>query len=170
MAGSPWLLEDLRGLSEPFHLTPVGLARGGGEWKPLDEMLTLVRSESGRRWLNACRLRIYVPDNFLTLWRRWFASCLGFSYIPGGEWTVAPEDNNGCAKQHDDSPALKAPADVKAWLREHGLKQKELATAIGWSPARVSHVLVGRTKWSAEFEEAVNQVARHSAQGMATPT
>lgn len=152
------MFDDFASLSKPFQLTVVGLSRDGGEWKSLGEMRSMLRAKQGRKWLSTCCLRVYAPENFLALWRRWFASKLGFSYIPGGEWTVPPdEDAEGGVKL----AAISSPAALREWLKDHRMTQKALAAKIGWTPASVSHVLTGRRrKRLPQLLEAVQELAR----------
>jgi hypothetical protein len=150
-------LHDLKALAEPFHLTVAGLSRDGNEWKSLDEMLGLVRGETGWPWLNACRLRVYAPANYLALWRRWFASRLGFSDIPGGETECVYDDLIAGGGRSEPAPRIDSPAKIRALLNERRMTQKDLAIAIGWKPARLSHILRGRRAWSVELQEAVNR-------------
>lgn len=156
------LLDDLRSLSEPFHLTAALLGRDR-QWRSLDEAIQMLRRPEGRRWLERACLRIYAPDNHLAIWRRWLAGRLGFGYIPGGEWTLPP---NAPPERHEESeagssrlsPRLHTPEAVRAWLKQHGMNQAELAKRIGWSPGRVNHQLTGRTGWSADFQHAVEEL------------
>lgn len=153
-------LADLADLSRPFHITVAAYHGRRREWRNLQDMLAMTRSESGRTWLDSCRLRIYAPADYLVLWRRFFASRLGFSYIPGGEWQPPPSTNAAPSTGGSSARILRTASDVRGWLRDRGMAQKALATHLGCSPARVSAQLTGRQRWSRKFQADVNALVR----------
>jgi hypothetical protein len=149
-------LDDLRIVATKFHLTVAALSRDSNSWKSLDEMIAMTRVEPGRRFLDRYQVRVYAPENYLALWRRFFAECLGFRYIPGGTWSLPPE-------QASIRSTLCDAYSVRVWLTRNNMTIKNLAEAIGWSRGRVAHQLTGRTRWNRDFERLVNEYARDFA-------
>ena len=114
-------------------------------------MTQLERTPAGRAWLGACKLRVYTRDDYLLRWRRYFADCLGFSYVPGdgdeGEPPPPRQQNNG--------PAIASAIDLDLWKGRAGLTDRQLAEMLEVSQSYVSRVRSGRVPWSKKFAAKV---------------
>lgn len=135
-----------------------------GRWHSLDELREMVKEARYRSWLKTCSLRIFAPADYLVRWRHWFAARLGFSYIPGGDWS-APV---GASRLETSNP----PAEMlRAQMKALGIKAKQLASRMVWSESRVSRQLNGKSSLSPELvavaQELILEVSQnelHDAQ------
>ena len=75
-------LADLARVADLFGLVVAAWHPGRKEWQSLEALPGLLRSKSGEQWVEAARLRIYTPADYLTRWRTWFADRMGFSMLP----------------------------------------------------------------------------------------
>lgn len=133
------MLGDLSQLSGSLGLVAAAVNKHG-QWRSLDELPEMVKVARCRSWLKTCSLRIFAPADYLVRWRRWFAERLGFSYIPGGDWS-AP---NGASLETSNPTAEMIRAQMKAC----GVKAKQLASRMDWDESRVSRQLNGKSPLS----------------------
>ncbi|HQZ69642.1 MAG TPA: hypothetical protein PLY87_31370, partial [Planctomycetaceae bacterium] len=154
------LLKDLAQLSESLGLVAAAIDKRG-QWRSLDELRMMVKEGRSRTRLKTCSLRIFAPADYLVRWRHWFAKRLGFSFIPGGEWSVS--QNGGCL--HAQTPTADS---IRSQLKEAGVQSKQLAAQLNWTESRVCRQLNGKTKLAPELiaavqrrleEEAPNRIA-----------
>ena len=144
------MLADLAELSPSLGLV-VGAIDKVGQWRSLDELRVMVGEARHRQWLKNCSLRIFAPADHLVQWRRWFAERLGFSFIPGGDWSL-PE---GVALAETNRPTAET---IRARMKANRIKAKRLAEFLGWLPSRVSRQLSGQTALSDELIAAAHQL------------
>ncbi|WP_230775852.1 helix-turn-helix domain-containing protein [Roseiconus lacunae] len=139
-------IADVRDIRSDFELVAVGLAENN-TWFSVDEMYRLAHNGSDEefRLLRRLVLRFYTPDDFLVRWRRIFCEKLGFAYIGGGEWNQPAHATNQVAELNDSTSM------IAERLKQLGITRKQLASAIGWHPSRVSRQLTGKSKPSKEF-------------------
>lgn len=131
------MLGDLSFLRPSMGLV-AGAVDTNGRWRSIDELREMVKESRCRSWLKTCSLRIFAPADYSVRWRRWFAERLGFSYIPGGDWS-APV---GASRLETSNP----PAEmIRAQMKAFGIKAKQLASRIVWSESRVSRQLNGKS-------------------------
>ncbi len=139
------IFEDLAVLSRELNLVVACLGRDGS-WRSIDELPFMLRSERGTHWLNYCSLRIFAPKDHLIQWRMWIAKRLGFSFIPGGEWSQSEVSTQEIS--HNVSMSGEA---IKAEMLRLGIAQKQIAAELGWSESRVSRQLGGISQLTLEL-------------------
>lgn len=150
------ILDDLSVLSK--HLGIVTAAVDCNcRWTSLSELRQLVKRHECRPRLERLSLRVFAPSDYLIRWRKWFADKLGFSYIPGGNWsepTAASCDNTRCI----------TALEMRGRLRKARVKNKEIAADLGWTESRVSRQLSGKTRLSQEVIDAAEKRMRDKPQ------
>ena len=149
------MLADLAQLSDSLGLV-AGAINRHGRWRSLQELQMMAKERDSRPSLKACSLRIYAPADYLIRWRRWFSERLGFSYIPGGDWSGPQGDT--CV---ETSPTAET---IRAQLKAAGIKFKQVASRLGWTEPRVSRQLKGRTPLSAELVATAKAMIQGSPQ------
>lgn len=132
------LLKDLAQLSESLGLVAAAVDKRG-QWRSLDQLRQMVKEGRSRTWLKTCSLRIFAPADYLIRWRRWFAERLGFSFIPGGEWSAS--QNVVC--QHGQAPTADS---IRTQLKAAGIQSKQLAAELNWTESRVCRQLNSKTR------------------------
>ncbi len=112
------LMADLAVLATTFELTVVGRHHKSRSWYTLDQLRDFLDSGWGVRRINETLMRIYGPEDFLTLWRYRFAERLGFRWIPGGE---------GCPFKIEDEilGPVNNSHELLAWLKENHVTREE---------------------------------------------
>lgn len=140
-------LRDLRSLGKPFGLTPVAVRDGSQQAESIERLQAMARTPAGRSWLKKCRLMLYGPEDYLSVWRQHFAEKLGVSFIPGGTSVVQTD-----TKVETDSKITSA-LELDAWMQANGLTDRALAGLLGVSPALVSYQHSGKRPWSASFQQ-----------------
>jgi hypothetical protein len=115
----PGMLRDMAVLAEKFDLVIVGRQHVSRRWYTLQEMQNLVDTAYGRNQLDNLMVRIYAPEDFLTLWRYRFAQWLGFSWIPGAQCPFPIH--------RVEAGRITNAEQLRAWMKEHGVTQAELA-------------------------------------------
>jgi len=128
---------DLAELSGKLGLVVACLGKDGS-WRTIDEIHVMIRSGRRRAWLSQSSLRVFAPKDHLIQWRMWIAEQLGFSFIPGGEWSQ-PE---GVFENSSNNQSM-SPEAIKSEMSRHRITQKRLAAELGWSESRVSRQLSG---------------------------
>jgi hypothetical protein len=145
------ILADLAVLAEKFDLVVMGRHHASSRWYSLQEMQELLETGYGHMQLRATMLRIYAPEDFLSLWRYRFAQWLGFSWIPGAECPFPTEP---------PQPGLITnSAELRAWMKEHGVTQVELAKRAKVRRQTISENLHGRPS-RAKFWEKISKAVQ----------
>lgn len=144
------LLKDLALLSQSFGLVAAAVDKRG-QWRSLDQLRQMVKEGRSRTWLKTCSLRIFAPADYLIRWRRWFAERLGFSFIPGGEWSVS--QNVVC--QHAQAPTADS---IRTQLKAAGIQSKQLAAQLNWTESRVCRQLNDKTRPAPELITAAQRL------------
>ena len=144
------LLKDLALLSESFGLVAAAVDKRG-QWRSLDQLRQMVKEGRSRTGLKTCSLRIFAPADYLIRWRRWFAERLGFSFIPGGEWSVS--QNAVC--QHAQAPTADS---IRTQLKAAGIQSKQLAAQLNWTESRVCRQLNDKTRPAPELITAAQRL------------
>lgn len=144
------LLKDLAQLSESLGLVAAAVDKRG-QWRSLDQLRQMVKEGRSRTWLKTCSLRIFAPADYLIRWRRWFAERLGFSFIPGGEWSVS--QNAVC--QHAQAPTADS---IRTQLKAAGIQSKQLAAQLNWTESRVCRQLNNKTRLAPELITAAQRL------------
>lgn len=144
-------------LAEKFDLVIVGRHHASRRWHTLDDISEMTETASGAERLTKLMLRIYGPEDFLTLWRYRFAKWLGFRWIPGAPCPFADEQVPGYIASGDE---------LRAWMRGNGVKQAQLAKLAGVSRETISRSLnrrVSRPSFWAKINDAIARcdVAAH---------
>jgi hypothetical protein len=134
-------------LKAPFGLIVVAYHPKRREWRCLDELVTMTRSISGRKWLAGCLLRVYTECNYLGRWRAYFAQQLGYSSIPDGS-EVPPAE-----------PGLTVTSaeQLRQWMEVFNLDDAQVAEALGTSRSLVTRYRLGSRNWSLKFQAKLNR-------------
>jgi hypothetical protein len=140
------LLSDIDVLSQKFDLIVVGRHHGRGRWYDLAQIREMCQPHVFWQQVDKLMLRIYAPEDFLTLWRYRFAEWLGFSWIPGAECPYLEEQIPGQISSGDE---------LMAWMKRHRVTQDRLAEAAGLSRRTISRGLK-REKNSTNFWNKIN--------------
>ena len=142
-------LKDLQILHEHFGLVAGGYRSDKREWHPLDRLIDMTRSVEGQRWLSKCCLKVFGPEDYLALWRQYFAQAMGFSFIPGDT-----EEKVAETMQEKDAPVhITSALKLDTWMRQQGLTNRGLATMLGVPLSQVASQRCGGRTWSADFEK-----------------
>ena len=144
------LLTDFAVLAEKFDLIVVGRHHRLRRWYTLAQMHDMVETASGRKRLDELLLRVYGPEDFLTLWRYHFAQWLGFSWIPGTPCPCVEEQIPGHISSGDE---------LRAWMKRYGVTQGRLAKKAGLARRTIIRGL-NRDTNSSEFWEKINVAIR----------
>jgi hypothetical protein len=135
-------LKDLAVLAESFGLIVAAWHPRDHTWRRLEDLSEMTKTEQGRKWLSKALLRIYAPEDYLARWRRFFASKMGFSFIP---------ERNREESVPDDP--ISSPQQLSLYLSRTGVTQSKLAEELGVSKSLVSHYLSGRRNWTTGWQE-----------------
>jgi hypothetical protein len=148
-------LTTLQQLPGAFGLVAGGWHPVEKKWRPLSELLALTRTPAGRAWLDACKLRLYAPEDYLLRWRGYFSDRLGLTHVPGG----SDEGEPACGPD-GGVPAVRveSAADLACWMARVGLTDRQLADRLEVSRSYVSGQRSGRRPWSKRFEAKVAAV------------
>jgi hypothetical protein len=93
-------------------------------------------------------VRIYAPEDFLTLWRYRFAKWLGFSWIPGAECPFPME--------RTQSGRIANGEELQAWMKQNGVTQAQLAKRARMRRQTISENLRRMTS-RAKFWDKINK-------------
>jgi hypothetical protein len=146
------MFADLAVLAEKFDLVVGGRHHASSRWHTLSEMQGMLDTKFGYERLNEVIVRIYAPEDFLTLWRYRFARWLGFSWIPGAACPFPTQQTQ---------PGHIANCDeLRAWMKEHGVTQAQLAERAKVRRQTISENL-HRTTSTGRFWEKINKAIRH---------
>ena len=137
-------------LAEKFDIIVVGRDHRSDKWYTLPELTELLATSAGRAILERLLIRIYGPEDFLTLWRYRFAKWLGFSWIPGPACPFPLEAHKDIRNGHE----------LLAWMKEHGVTQAQLAEKIGVSERTLRRNLNGKTTNRQGFWDLVNRTTQ----------
>lgn len=131
-------LADLAAVANRIGLIAAAIDPNTGEWLSLADLRRAAATRHGAARLHRVHLRVYGPTDYLARLRGYYASECGFSVIPASAAELAATvPNTGDA------------AELAMQLRELGMKQTELAGALGISQPMVSKVLAGTKLLSA---------------------
>ena len=129
---------DLKILTTEFGFV-VAFLGADGQWEDLDTAIEIARGPR-QVWLNKAAMRIFVPADYLTVWRSWFAKKLGFSYIPGGAQSQPSE----CSPDR-----LMSKERAIAILKRTGIPLgRQLAARIRCDASTVGRQISGKSKMS----------------------
>lgn len=131
-------LVDLDDVAERIGLIAAAVEPSTGAWFSLADLRRAVATRHGIARLERVHLRVYGPIDYLDRLRRHYASECGFSAIPATTAEMAATITNPVNA-----------TELAARLRESGMKQTELAEALGISQPMVSRVLAGTKPFSA---------------------
>jgi hypothetical protein len=143
--------QDLSGLADDLGLVVAGYHRKNREWRGLAELAQSMRSDSGRRWLTKCTMRIFAPADWLVRWRHFFSKKLGFRWIPASDGDPGPTDDRDSEMPVEDK--ITTASELSRWLRKVGWSQQELADKMRCSRRRVSCHVNGKSDTAAFFNE-----------------
>jgi hypothetical protein len=113
------MLADLAILAEKFDLVVVGRHHASSRWYTLQEMQGSLETGAGKLRLREKMVRIYAPEDFLTLWRYRFSKWLGFGWIPGAD---CPFPTAQARHGH-----IASSDELRAWMKEQRVTQAQLA-------------------------------------------
>jgi hypothetical protein len=152
-------VRDLSELATPFQLTVAAYHPRRREWRPLEDLIPMMASKAACGWLDGCSVRVYGPENYLQVWRRYFAQRLGFAEIPGADQPMTIGNPRSYTRSFERNRQVQSAADAMAFIREQGWTRKQLAGRLGCSAAWVSQQLSGKRPWSRAFERKINDLA-----------
>jgi hypothetical protein len=142
-------LQHLIAVAEMFGLTVAAWHPKRKAWQPLSELSKLTRSDTGRSWLSAAKLRIYTPADYPERWRTLFADRMGFSTIPRpGEELAEVTGPEG------------SPESLRAYLVKVKMTEAEFAAAIGVTKSALSKRMNGMLRWDPEWMERLKSCIR----------
>lgn len=139
-------LDDLDDLEEIFQLTVVARHSAEQRWLDLCDLKSKIRTKGGREFLRGCIIRIFAPEDYLTLWRAWFAQKLGFDWIP-----TSPDDLFNGPEQK--TQRIRNGDELREFLQRNGMTQQQLADRMGTSRERVNRHITGRRNSPQFFQE-----------------
>lgn len=148
------MLADMDVLAEKFDLIVVGRHHASARWYTLQEMQELLESGAGKVQLRDVMVRIYAPEDFLTLWRYRLAKWLGFSWIPGAD-SPFPTVRKRPGR-------ITSGDELRAWMKDHKATQAQFAQRAGMRRQTIIENLRRPTS-TASFWKKINKAIRNWA-------
>ena len=136
--------KDLQFVGDMFGLLVAARHPRTDEWLSLYDLPDRLRTDSGRKWLEKCLVRIYTEQDYLVRWRRTIADRMGFLAIPDQDqervFTGRP---------------WQSAVQLSVYLKAKGVSQVKAASELKVSKSQFSQYMTGKKPWTEGWQGRV---------------